>query len=93
MANVEQIGVDCAAELLSVEHDLARLKEAVRRHLESSDDDVGRLTTDVRALIYLRDPYDALMDQHLNLGLQDDCAVIRSAARSLVSDQMVKAAS
>ncbi|MGH9805676.1 MAG: hypothetical protein ACRD9W_00160, partial [Terriglobia bacterium] len=51
------------------------------------------LMTAVQALVYLRDPYDALMDQYINLGLLDDCAVIRSAARSLISDQAVKAIS
>jgi hypothetical protein len=83
LRDVEQIEADRAAELLPVEHDLDQLKARVRRHIETPDDDLGRLTTAVRALIYLRDPYDALMDQHINLGLQDDLEVIRSAARSL----------
>ncbi len=83
LRDVEQIEADRAAELLPVEHDLDQLKATVRRHIETPDDDLGRLTTAVRALIYLRDPYDALMDQHINLGLQDDLEVIRSAARSL----------
>lgn len=93
LRDVEQIEADRAAELLPVNHDLDQLKATVRRHIEMPDDDLGRLTTAVRALIYLRDPYDALMDQLLNLGLQDDCVVIRSAARLLVSDQAVKSTS
>ncbi len=83
LRDVEQIEADRAAELLPVEHDLDQLKATVRRHIETPDEDRNRLTTAVRALIYLRDPYDALMDQHINLGLQDDLVVIRSAARSL----------
>lgn len=93
LRDVEQIEADRAAELLSVERDLDQLKATVRRHIETPGDDLRRLTTAVQALIYLRDPYDALMDQYINLGLQDDCAVIRSAARSLISDQTVKATS
>ena len=46
-------------------------------------EDVGRLTRAVRALIYLRDPYDAVMDQHIDHGLQDDREVLRSAAGEL----------
>jgi len=31
----------------------------------------------------IRDPYDAVMDQHIDLGLHDDGEVLRSAAREL----------
>ena len=59
------------------------LKAIVRRQVDDGPEDVGRLTRAVRALIYLRDPYDAVMDQHIDLGLQDDREVLRSAAREL----------
>jgi hypothetical protein len=87
LRDVEQIEADRADELRPVERDLERLKAMVRRHIETPDDDLGRLTTAVRALIYLRDPYDALMDQYIDLGLQDDLEVIRSAVRLLASNQ------
>jgi hypothetical protein len=93
LRDVEQIEADRAAELLPVERDLGQLKATVRRHIETPDDDLGRLTTAVRALIYLRDPYDAVMDQYIDFGLQDDVALIRSAAQSLASDQAVKSTS
>jgi hypothetical protein len=85
LRDVEQIEADRAEELIPVEHDLEQLKATVRRYIETPDDDLRRLTTAVRALIYLRDPYDALMDQHVDLGLEDDREVIRSAARSLAA--------
>jgi uncharacterized membrane protein YkvA (DUF1232 family) len=93
LRDVEQIEADRAAELLPVERDLDQLKATVRRHIETPDDDLGRLTTAVRALVYLREPYDAVMDQYIGLGLQDDLAVISSAARSLVSDHPIKSTS
>jgi uncharacterized membrane protein YkvA (DUF1232 family) len=93
LRDVEQIEAERAAELLPVERDLDQLKATVRRHIETPDDDLGRLTTAVRALVYLRDPYDAVMDQYMGVGLQDDLAVIRSASRSLVGDHPVKSIS
>ncbi|MBV6417431.1 MAG: hypothetical protein CMLOHMNK_02131 [Steroidobacteraceae bacterium] len=48
------------------------------------------IVTAIRALTCLRDPYDAIMDQHLDLGLQDDIALIRLAARSLASARSVR---
>lgn len=89
LGDVEQIEADRGAELLGVERDLGQLKATVRRNIETPDDDLGRLMAAVQALIYLRDPYDALMDQHIDLGLQDDREVIRSAARVLASTQAV----
>lgn len=83
LRDVEQIEADRAVELLPVARDIHQLKAAVRQHIEMPNDDLGRLTVAVRALIYLRDPYDALMDQHINLGLHDDLEEIRAAARSL----------
>ncbi len=71
--------------------ELEQLKATVQRHIDTPEEDRRQLTTAVRALIYLRDPYDALMDQHLDLGLEDDLEVIRSAARELGSDQPVNA--
>jgi hypothetical protein len=83
LADVEQIETDRAAELLTVESDLGQLKAAVQRHIETPSEDIGSLTLAIRALLYLRDPYDALMDQHIDLGLQDDREVIRSTVRAL----------
>ena len=65
-------------------------KAMVRRHIESPYEDHGKLVTAIRVLTYLRDPYDAIMDQYVDLGLQDDVALIRSAARSLASAQPVR---
>ena len=45
---------------------------------------------ELRKAVYLRDPYDAIMDQYVDLGLQDDVALIRSAARSLASARSVR---
>lgn len=89
LRDVEQIEADRSAELLAVESELAQLKAKVRRHIETPDDDLGRLMTAVQALIYLRDPYDALIDQHIDLGFLDDHEVIRSAARVLASKVVV----
>jgi hypothetical protein len=87
LLDVDQIQADRRAELVSVETQLTYLKEVIRQHIESPDNDLARLTTAVRALISLRDPYDAIMDQHIGLGLQDDCAVIRSAAHLLAGNE------
>ncbi len=83
LTDVERIEVDRSTELLAVKRDLEQLKAIVRRQLKALNEDVVPLTAAVRALIYLRDPYDAVMDQHVALGLQDDLEVIRSAARVL----------
>jgi hypothetical protein len=83
LRDVEQIEAERAAELLPARDDLDRFKAMVQRHIESSYEDHGKLVTAIRVLIYLRDPYDAIMDQYVDLGLQDDVALIRSAARSL----------
>jgi len=89
LRDVEQIEVDRAIELLPVSRDIDQLKAAVRQYIEMPNNDLGRLITAVCALIYLRDPYDALMDQHINLGLHDDLEEIRAAARSLEEKETV----
>ena len=90
LRDIEQIEADRAVELLPVARDIDQLKAAVRQYIEIPNDDLGRLTTAVRALIYLRDPYDALLDHHIDLGLHDDLGVIRSAARSLEESERGK---
>lgn len=89
LRDVEQIETERAGELLSVKDDLGQVKAIVRRHIEVPCEDFGNLILAVRALTYLRDPYDAIMDQHIDYGLQDDVALIRSAARSIASDRTV----
>jgi len=83
LLDVERIEVERSAELLAVRPDLDQLKSIVRQQLVDPDENVVQLTTAVRALIYLRDPYDAVMDQHVDLGLNDDRERIRTAAREL----------
>jgi len=85
LRDVEQIEAERAAELFSARDDLDRFKTMVRRHIESPYQDHGELVTAIRVLSYLRDPYDAIMDQYVDFGLQDDVALIRSAARSLAA--------
>lgn len=70
-------------ELQDVRGELGQLKAIIQRHLKDPDGDIVRATTAARALIYLRDPYDAVMDQHSDLGLDDDRQVIRSAAQAV----------
>jgi len=83
LLDVERIEVERGVELVPVAGELFQLKTIVRRQLDDGPEDVGRLTRAVRALIYLRDPYDAVMDQHTDLGLEDDREVLRAAAREL----------
>lgn len=90
LRDIEQIEAERAAELLPARADLDRFKAMVRRHIESPYEDHGKLVTAIRALTYLRDPYDAIMDQYVDLGLQDDIALIRLAARSLASARSVR---
>lgn len=86
LLDVERIEVERSAELLPVGRELGQLKAIVRQQLKGSDEDVVQLTRAVRALIYLRDPYDAVMDQHIDFGLDDDRERIRSAARELAGN-------
>ena len=86
LLDVERIEVERSAELLPVGRELDQLKAIVRQQLKDSDADVVQLTRAVRALIYLRDPYDAVMDQHIDLGLDDDRERIRAAAWELAGN-------
>ena len=80
LVDVERIEHERGVELDPVARDSVNSKP-------SSDGDLtmarGHRATEeaVRALIYLRDPYDAVMDQHVDLGLEDDHEVLRLAAR------------
>jgi hypothetical protein len=83
LLDVERIEVERGLELVPVTRELGQFKAIVRQRLDGGAEDVVQLTSAVRALIYLRDPYDAVMDQHIDLGLQDDHEVLRSTAREL----------
>lgn len=81
--DVEQIQGERAAELLPVKTELSRMKMIVSRQIEKAGVDHKILISVVQALAYLRDPYDAVTDQFVGLGLDDDILVIKSAARLL----------
>ena len=83
LRDIEQIETEREAELLPVARDLNQLKAMVRQHIETPYENPGALVMAVRGLAYLRDPYDAIMDQHIDLGLRDDIALISSVARAL----------
>ena len=87
LLDVARIEVDRGAELLPVARELGQLKAIIRRQVDDGAEDIVRLRRATRALIYLRDPYDAVMDQHIDLGLQDDHEVLRSAAQELADKQ------
>jgi hypothetical protein len=64
---------------------LAVLVDVVQSHIDGIFLPPRRVRIAVTALAYLRDPFDALFDQHRHLGLEDDCRVIRSAASALAT--------
>jgi hypothetical protein len=88
LLDIEQIEIERSAELLPISHELDQLKAIVKQQLQNSDQNVVQLTIAIRALIYLRDPYDAVMDQHINLGLDDDLGRIRLAARAAAGNSV-----
>jgi hypothetical protein len=72
-----------ASELSEVSTDLALLVALVQGHIDGSGVPIRKLKTAVAALAYLRDPFDALYDQHRHFGLEDDARRIRHAALAI----------
>ncbi|MGO9288760.1 MAG: hypothetical protein ACLP66_06085 [Polyangia bacterium] len=79
----ESLETHRGTELASVATHLAELKALVRRQLAGQAVDRSSLRLAAYALSYLENPYDALFDMHTNLGLEDDCAVIRDVAERI----------
>ncbi|MEI6246355.1 MAG: hypothetical protein WCQ64_15085, partial [Acidobacteriota bacterium] len=79
----EEIELKRSDELAGAAAELGELKDAVRSYMHSPTGRTDRVIVAVRALIYLRDPFDAVLDQHRGMGLEDDCQVIREAARAM----------
>lgn len=85
--------------LAEVARDVRRLLTIRREELGQIQDDIAalltviegpgaasagnRLHTALRALLYLRNPYDRHFDLHPTVGLQDDIAIIREAYRAI----------
>lgn len=85
LRDVEDIELQRKVELAGIERDLYTLKATIRQHIEMPSALSDRLTTAVQALVYLRDPYDAVVDHFIDLGLEDDILQIRAAAQRLVA--------
>ena len=83
LLDVERIERERGAELASVAKELSHLKTVVRSHIKRNGTPVKAVLLAVQALVYLRDPFDALLDQHVGLGLEDDCARIRQFVGAL----------
>ena len=85
LADVDRIERARTTELASVANQLAQLKATISAYLAGDSIPHEMVRMAAQALIYLRDPYDALLDQHIGLGLEDDCARILRAAATLES--------
>ena len=80
LEHCDEIEAERADELADVANELNRLKVRIVEHMKAPGRPSDSVMAAVRALIYLRDPYDAVLDQHRDLGFDDDRAVIREAA-------------
>src|SRR5439155_27319768 len=83
--DVERIASERSEELLSVKKELELLMALVRAYVPGNKRAPSRVFQAVQALVYLRDPYDAVLDQHVGLGLEDDVDRIRIAASPLIA--------
>ena len=85
--DVERIASERSEELLSVKKELELLMALVRAYVPGNKRAPSRVFQAVQALVYLRDPYDAVLDQHVGLGLEDDVDRIRIAASPLIASR------
>jgi hypothetical protein len=85
VADVEALQAERAEELAGVLPSIDVLKRAALAHVTTPGDRPTAGLTAVRALIYLRDPYDAVADEFRGLGLEDDVAVISAAAARVIA--------
>jgi hypothetical protein len=72
-----------AVELEAVAAELTLLKNIVRAHIAGNGIPIKAVRLAVQGLVYLRDPFDAILDQHMGLGLDDDRERIRQIAAVL----------
>ncbi|MGE3507786.1 MAG: DEAD/DEAH box helicase family protein [Vicinamibacterales bacterium] len=79
--DVERLQQDRDAELFEVRDDIQLLKTVIRAAIDGERPKRRLLLQAVSALVYLRDPYDAVLDQHQGVGLADDIEQIKTAAR------------
>ena len=83
--DVERLESERATELQGVASELELLKGLVRSSVEGARPLRLLLLQAVTALAYLRDPFDAILDQHHGVGLEDDIARIQTAARQIMT--------
>jgi hypothetical protein len=86
LREVAEIQRTRGTELSEVATDLTLLVALVQGHINGSPVPLSKLKTAVSALAYLRDPFDALYDQHRHFGLEDDARRIRLAAISVAKN-------
>jgi hypothetical protein len=72
-----------AVELEAVAAELTLLKNIVRAHIAGNGIPIKAVRLAVQGLVYLRDPFDAILDQPMGLGLDDDRERIRQIAAVL----------
>jgi hypothetical protein len=87
LADAETVERTRKKELSKVASGLSLVKATVRDHLSGRAVPNLVLAQAARALCYLRNPDDALFDEHLGLGLEDDCEVIADVAQMIRSAQ------
>jgi hypothetical protein len=85
LSDIDRIERTRGTELASIAAELSRLKTIVSAHIAGRGTSITTVRLAVEALVYLRDSFDALLDQHIGLGFEDDCDHIRQVDGLLAS--------